>query len=519
MGFAITGPEKTFASRAIKATWTERCIYNVLITDEPDTAINNYDETGATTVIDLEAVRGDATADYPVGGVVFLFVESGSGFEGRGVVQSSVFGTPHAGITTITFTELFGIGSTSVIDTDDYIYWLYARESRTWQLRQAPAATVNLTELLYVHPKETGLIEIDVGKVAEDYLIANSLNFLWFSFVFSESSSGAVFGTDHLIIQGRPGPFTGRAGSATFPGENPYHFVIHTVVPGDGSDPGARPLSRFWQFVSALDQPGDRDGAFWWEGWTTTVSYLFDEDTAGVTVYIQQNDIFPSAAPAARSTLETITVASTDPQVFEKNIATPTATATFIETYFSDTLTRTSASQKVVWRIVRDANQPDNPMMIKWRNTFGGFSHWLFGICGEDETNEYNITGKGTYQKFQGNEFYDMPLGNVLELDYKKIVQKITVQTNYVTYLQLLAIKEILISNEVYIYTLKDGNANVRVTIDPQPLIIEYSGKASKTLEEGSQANVLKDPNGTYGIQILVTFPAGFDYHRDTALD
>ena len=513
MGFTVTGPEVTISTRTVKAFFTEQIIFNVQIADILDTQINNYDETsGLETVIDLEAAAGDLTALFPAGAVVYLFVESGAGYTDRGVVASSAFGAPHAGVTTITFTELFGIGTTAVIDVDDYFYIISQKKGRFFKLRTEDLLT-DISGFLYVHPDETGLIEIDTGPIIDDYLRANSLDSVFFSFHFKEEpTSGTVHGTDYIAIQGGQGP-AGKNGSAAF------LQVTNPTGAGGGGNLGALPMSRFWTRGGQGDETVYEDMALWWQGWTTTVSYLFDEDTGAVTVYIQENNIFKDGVPTAVATLETITTAITDPQVFEKTIQNPHADAIFIETFYSDTVTRANASKKVVFAIIRTDFQPQNPLMLKWRNSRGGFSHWLFGGCNDGENFDFVSTGKGTYEQFQGSNFYSSPHGTALEVATKKTVQKMTVEANYLTYGQLTAIREIVTTSELYAYNeVKTGTSLVRLTVDPGSVFVSYNGNDTKTVEYGSQSNAIKDIYGNYSVQVTVTFPPGYDYHRDQAL-
>lgn len=513
MGISVTGPEVTINTRTVKAFFTEQIIFNVQIIDITDTQINNYDETsGLETVIDLEAAAGDKTALFHAGAVVWLNVESGAGYVGRGVVETSTFGAPHAGVTTITFTELFGIGTTAVIDVDDFFYIISQKVGRFWRLIAGGTST-SLTSDLYMHPQETGLIEVDVGPVVSDYMRANDLTHLFFTINTREApTSGGVHGTDYIAVRGEVGA-GGTHDNAAF------LYTVHATGAGGGGNLGGMPLSRFWTYGALDDETVFEDMAFWWEGWTTTVSYLFDEDTGADPVYIQQNDVFDDQAPAAKSTLETIDTVASDPQVFEKELAIPTADAIFIETYFSDTVTRADASKKVVFKIVRTANLPRNPMMLKWRNSLGGFSHWLFGGCNNFEDITYESIGKGTYDKFQGSAFYDSPMGARTEISRKKTVQKITMQANFLTFGQLTAIREILTTDELFAYaTVKSGAELVRLTVDPGAFTIGYSGKDTKTTEFKGQVNNIKDAQGIYSLDITVNFPPGYDYHRDQAL-
>jgi len=504
MAFTVTGPEVTYGGRVVKALFTEQIIFNIQIIDISETQINNYDETGAVTIIDLEAGAGDKTAIFPVGSVVWLNVVSGAGYVGRGVISTSVFGTPHAGQTTLTFTEKFGIGSVAqpALDPADFLYSIAQKLGRFWKLYDAPTA-VAVSGELYVHPDETGLIEIDTGPVLKDYLRANSLTDFYFSFGFSEGSF-SIFGTDYLAIDGGTGPANATAA---------LDYVIHRGDTGGGGGIyGAQALSRFWKYATASPTSGYEDMAYMWEDWTTSISYLFDDDTGAVTVYIETFDMFDDGIPTHNTTLETITTAATDPQVYHKDLPAPHADAIFLMAFFSDVQAQANARRKVVFKVIKSEDQPQYPVMVKWLNSLGGYSHWLFGCSGQ--VLEYAMTGRGLYETPRDSTYRTSPLGSVREIDSKKTEQKITLQANYLTFGQLTAIKEILSSQEVYIYADKAGTTLVRATSSGS-FTFDFVGNKSKTREEGTQANAIKDFDGVYNIEITVNLPPEVDYYRD----
>lgn len=506
MGFSVTGPEQTINGRTVKAFFTEQIIFDVQILDIADTEINNYDETGADTIIDLEAGSGDKTSLFPAGAVVWLHVESGSGYIGRGVVQSSAFGTPHAGQTTITFTEKFFIGSTSVIDIDDFLYIISQKKSRFWRIYQGNTSTA-VTSELYVHPQETGLIEIDTGPVLQDYLRANSLNHFFFTIGFREAPfAGTVHGTDYLAVDGIEG-YMSDFGSAA------YWFVYddQKIPEGGVTKEGTLPMSRFFSEIQNVDFWHDRGR--YWKGWTTYAYYLFDEDTGVANIETNTHDHGEDFAVIRSAVATNYVTAATDPQVIELEVTRTAAGEAaddvfFVVTTFSDQQTVAIIGKKVYWEVLEPCK---NPVMVKWRNSAGGFSYWLFSL---NQIIEHSITSQGSFKKYSTE---DLSTNNtaVATIGTPVTIQRMTLEENFLTRKQAIALKEIMSSQEIYAYLEMDGSRDIQVTAQPQSWIFE-----TKSLREEKQpikALTQGPSHGEYStgtVQLIIDFPENFDFYK-----
>jgi len=508
MAFQVTGPEQTINGRTVKVFFTEQILFDVQITDIGGTQINNYDETSGTeTVIDLEAAAGDQTALFPAGAVVYLFVESGAGYTDRGVVETSVFGTPHAGVTTITFTELFLIGSTSVIDVDDYLYVISQKKSRFWRLYAGNTSTA-VTSELYVHPQETGLIEIDVGPSLQDYLRTNSLNHFFFTIGFREApTAGTIHGTDYLAIDGIEGNMSDYGSAA-------YGF-LHDDADDDGAiQDGTKSLDRFFTHTDKKNYWFDR--ARYWKGWTIYSYYIIDKDTPAADLNIYVRDMDSDFSKIRNGFLTNYVIAATDPQVIEWEVKPSVAGVAaddvfFLATAFTDVepaAADTLQGKREFWEVVPECK---NPVMVKWRNGVGGFSFWLFQL---NQINTYNVTIKGNYKKYSTS---DLSTNNTLTaaIGTPTTIQKMTLEESNLTQHQSRALKEILSSHEVYVYLEKNGTRDIRVTIPPQNW-----GFESMALREEKQPIRAASQGPAWGslstgaVQIEVEFPPNFDFYK-----
>jgi len=505
MGFVITGPEQTIAGRAVKTFFTEQTIFSVQISQILDALINNYDEGGATTVIDLEAGAGDETANFPAGAVVYVFCESGAGFKGRGVIQTSVHGAPHAGQTTLTFTELLGMGTTAVIDVDDYLYVISNKVGRFFKLQTQDLLT-DISGTLYVHPDETGLIQIDVGPIIQDYLRANTLLDVWYSFFFGEGVLGAAHGTDYQALDGS---LSFQQESAT--GSASYIFML--INPGGASDPGCWPLTRFLNrpkasapSASVFARPRI------WENWSTNIYYIADPDLTdmGVTMHIQVNGIYNDKAPVSEAT-QAFTTATTDPQVIEYALPTVWADSSVIgfEVFFSDTTTRADADKQIYFAVEAE---PCNPIMVKWRNELGGYSYWLFGI---DQTSEFTTTKKGTYKTFTTD--IGASAGTTKEIDTGSMTQRMTLTSNQLTFGQIRALSGIFKSSEVTVFLDKTETRTINVTVPQQSYLLQSKTRMQdkRVVNVGDQSDALGSVDGVETLSLDIDFPAGFDFYEN----